>query len=107
MRRKSNQRKNYAASTKASLRDRYQTQYTDICKASSKFTQLNPRFNESYYRSSSSRRSISRDSSSVSFKDSTEREDTQRSRIEADANCLRKLILGQNLSALISRSFFE
>lgn len=107
MRRKSSQRKNTTASTKSSLHDRHQTQYTDVCKVSSKFTQLNPRFNENYYRTSSnSRRGLSRDSS-LNSQDSTAREDFNSYRVEANANCLKKLLLGQNLSALISRSFFE
>lgn len=108
MRRKSNQRKSTTASTITNFRDRYQTQYTDVCKVSSKFTQLNPRFNESYYRTSShARRSLSRDSSLVNSQDSVEREDTQHYRVEANDNCLKQLLLGQNMSALISRSFFE
>jgi hypothetical protein len=108
MRRKSNQRKSTTASTIASFRDRYQTQYTDVCKVSSKFTQLNPRFNENYYRTySHSRRSLSRDSSLVNSQDIVEREDTQHHRVEANVNCLKQLLLGQNLSALISRTFFE
>jgi len=103
MRRKSNQRKSTTASTISSFRDRYQTQYTDVCKVSSKFTQLNPRFNESYYGTTShSRRNLSRNSS-----DAVERTDTQHYRVEAKDNCLKQLLVGQNMSALISRSFFE